>query len=59
MTKILNILKKVGESMNSKVIELLKQFEQLSKEEQAELIEMINNQQCSNNKKRPPCMDKR
>ena len=35
--------------MNSKVIELLKQFEQLTKEEQKEVIKIINNPQRSNN----------
>ena len=33
--------KKGDENMNSKIVELLKQFRQLSKEEQAELIKII------------------
>ena len=35
--------------MKPKITELLEQFKQLSKEEQAELIKIINNQQRSNN----------
>lgn len=45
MSKFYNNLRKWVKSMNSKVAELLKQFEQLTKEEQAELIAMINHQQ--------------